>query len=198
MKEEKGKLQRKTESEESLEEYIRVASPGTLVVVVSLLVVFLAFLIWGFIGELPVTKKVNGFVEDYNVINVMMDEKYSEDDYEVGQGDIAADMHIVCLIDSDEYELSEVKDFDDEVVIKMHDKRKIKGRITGVNSLPVNKEDSSIFFLENEWAIQKCFKGDYDWIIEITCDENIEDDCFTMAEVTFTTEKVSPISFLFN
>ena len=52
------------ESQEELNEYIRVTSPGTIVMIVSLLVLLAALIIWGFVGTLPVTETVTGLVTD--------------------------------------------------------------------------------------------------------------------------------------
>ena len=51
----------RVESPERLNEYIRVAGPGTWVMISALVLVLVAFVLWGFIGTIPETVTVQGY-----------------------------------------------------------------------------------------------------------------------------------------
>ena len=53
----------RVESPERLNEYIRVASPGVWVMVSALVLVLVAFLVWGFTGRIPETSTLKGVVD---------------------------------------------------------------------------------------------------------------------------------------
>ena len=52
----------RSKSPEKLNEYIRIGSPGGLILVGALFIVAVALIIWGFIGRIPVTVSVYGTV----------------------------------------------------------------------------------------------------------------------------------------
>ena len=51
--------------------------------------------------------------------------------------------------------------------------------------------------MEKVWIIEKCFTGDYCYLVEIIPDEDMTAHDFKLAEITFTTEEISPIQVLF-
>ena len=62
-------------TQEDLDEYIRVSRPSVVVVIISLLLVLVAVLVWGFIGKIPVNETVTGIVID----NTLYEQLYPEE-----------------------------------------------------------------------------------------------------------------------
>ena len=165
------------ESQEELNEYIRVTSPGTIVMIVSLLVLLAALIIWGFVGTLPVTETVTGLVTDAS----MYDGNDRISAVLLGAGD--GEVRILCFVDASRYNGQAVKAFDDKVRLKMPDQNTVR-------------EMAKSLLFDNGWALDKCINEDYSWLVVIRPDEDISKYVLTLTEVTFVTEEVPPIRFL--
>ena len=62
--------ERKPESSERLNEYIRIGKPGIILLIISLVLVFGAILVWGFTGKLYETISLSGIVDRKDAVDV--------------------------------------------------------------------------------------------------------------------------------
>ena len=186
--------------QEELNEYIRVTSPGTLVVILSLLVLLVSVIIWGFVGTLPVTDTVTGLVVDtarYVKINPEGAEKAGLIAEKVKQiADREGEILVFCFVDASRYNGQAIKEFGDQVSLKTPDQNQFSGTVETWIEAPVSMEEAKSILFDNEWVLEKCVSQDYNWFLVIRPNEDLSRYAFTLAEVTFLTEEVAPIRFL--
>ena len=176
--------------QEELSEYIRVTSPGVFVAIVSLLVLLVSTIVWGFVGTLPVTETVTGLVIDtarYGELNP--EEAKLIPDQEEGT-------LVLCFVDASRYNGQEIREFGDRARLKMPDQSIFSGTIETRYQTPISMEKAKHILFDNEWVLEKCVSQDYNWFLVIRPDEDLSRYAFTLAEVTLLTEEVAPIRFL--
>jgi hypothetical protein len=177
-------------SQEDLNEYIRVTGPGTIVMIVSLLILLVALIIWGFVGTLPVTETVTGLVTDAAMNDVHDQIKMELPQY--GKGDV----RVLCFVDASRYNGQAVNDFDDKVNLKMPDQTTFSGTIETRFMEPLSGEAAKSLLFDNGWVLDKCINADYNWLLVIRPDEDISKYVLTLTDVKLVTEEVPPIRFL--
>lgn len=179
--------------QEDLGEYIRVTSPGVLVVIVSLLVMLAAVMIWGAVGTLPVTETVTGLVVDASQYA-----KFYPDMVDnlpaVKDGDIL----VFCFVDASRYNGQAIREFGEDAVFRMPDQKTYKGKIDMWYKAPISMEEAKKVLFENDWVKEQCVTQNYNWWLVIHPTEDLSQYAFTLAEVTLLTDEVAPISFLLN
>lgn len=189
--------------QEDLNEYIRATKPGTLIVILSLLILTVSTIVWGFAGTLPVTETVTG---------VALDKAAYEEALQGGSTrqatggifgeepetdhDEAKEIVILCFVDAFRYNGQAVKNFSDKVKLVMPDQNEYTGTIEKMFNVPVSTEEAKEILFGNEWAVQKCISQDYSWLLVIRPDEDLSQYTVTLTDVTFLTEEVAPIRFL--
>lgn len=176
---------------EDLNEYIRVTSPGVLVVIVALFVMLAAVIVWGFIGTLPVTETVTGLVVNTAAYAKMYPEK-ADDLPSVEEGEVL----VYCFVDASRYNGQAIRDFGDDVSLRMPDQKSYKGKIDSVFRAPVSREEAKKILFDNEWVLDECVAQDYNWWLTIRPTEDMSQYVFTLSEVTLLTDEVAPIYFL--
>ena len=177
--------------QEELSEYIRVTSPGVLVVIVSLLVLLTTVIIWGFAGTLPVTETVTGVVVDtarYAQLYPDQADKIPA----VEEGEIV----VFCFVDASRYNGQAIREFGDDAELRMPDQNTYKGKIETRVMVPVSMEEAGKILFNNEWVLEKCVSQNYNWFLVIRPTEDLSRYTFTLSEVTLLTEEVAPIHFL--
>ena len=181
---------RQTEvSEEELSEYIHAMKPGLAAVIISLLVLLVAVIVWGFAGTLPVTETVLGLTVDSSVYD--LDEKTKKEMFSDEEG-----LFVVCFVDASRFNGQAIREFGDEAVLKMPDQRTFKGKIESRIMVPISREEAKTILFDNEWVLNQCVKQNYNWMLTIRPDEDLGQYAFTLSEVTLLTEEVPPIRFL--
>lgn len=181
---------RQTEvSEEELSEYIHAMKPGLAAVIVSLLVLLVAVIVWGFAGTLPVTETVLGLTVDSSDYD--LDEKTKKKMFSDEEG-----LFVVCFVDASRFNGQAIREFGDEAVLKMPDQRTFKGKIESRIMVPISREEAKTILFDNEWVLNQCVKQNYNWMLTIRPDEDLGQYAFTLSEVTLLTEEVPPIRFL--
>ena len=181
---------RQTEvSEEELSEYIHAMKPGLAAVIVSLLVLLVAVIVWGFAGTLPVTETVLGLTVDSSDYD--LDEKTKKKMFSDEEG-----LLVVCFADASRFNGQAIREFGDEAVLKMPDQRTFKGKIESRIMVPISREEAKTILFDNEWVLNQCVKQNYNWMLTIRPDEDLGQYAFTLSEVTLLTEEVPPIRFL--
>lgn len=178
-------------SQEDLSEYIHACRPSVLAVIIALLVLLTAVIIWGFVGTLPVTETVTGLVVDRDDYLKEYPERESMlPEAENGRG------LILCFVDASRFNGEAIKEFGDEVVLKMPDQTTYKGRIETRYMVPMSMEEAKALLFDNEWVREQCVKQNYNWMLIISPTQDLSQYAFTLAEVTLLTEEVPPIRFL--
>lgn len=183
-------------TQEDLDEYIRVSRPSVVVVIISLLLVLVAVLVWGFIGKIPVNETVTGIVID----NTLYEQLYPEEverlkkvqDFEIGN------IMVYCFLDASRYNGNALKEFGDEAVLKMPDQKTFRGKIESHFLTPVSREEAKKILFDDEWLTEQCVKQNYIWWLTIRPDDDLSKYAQTLSEVTILTDEVAPISFLIN
>ena len=180
---------RKT-SGDGLDDYIRVSSPGLLIIVGALSLVLVATVVWGFIGKIPVTTTVTGCVVD--------SERFAEVQAQSDDEDPALrEGHwVVCFVDSSKYSADQIEQFGDDVTIAMPDRTTFKGKIEAVSSHPLSRDEARLYLKDGEWVAEQCVTSNYSWGIVVHVHEDISNHLFTTPEVTIITDEVPPIRFL--
>ena len=112
--------ERKAESSERLNEYIRIGKPGIILLIISLVLVLGAILIWGFTGKLYVTIPLSGIVDIQDAFDVR------------------------CFADADRMEGEDLEGRD--VMVKMPDRTTSKGIIISSSESPKSQEELSELF----------------------------------------------------
>ncbi len=174
---------------EDLREYIHTAGPGVLVVIAALLILLTAVIVWGFVGTLPVTETVTGIVVDMS--------RYAEmnPDENLPSAD-AGNIQVLCFLDASRFNGQDIKEFGDNVVLKMADQTTGKGTIVSCSEAPLSMEEAKKLLFNNDWVLEKCVSDNYNWLLAILPEEDMSQYAFTLAEVTILTEEVPPIHFL--
>ena len=180
-------------SRDGLNEYIRVCSPGLLIIIGALSLVLVATLVWGFTGKIPVTLTVTGCVLD----NMALSESEDQDGDAVNDSNaMAGGNWIVCFIDSSKYSAEQIAKFGDDVTITMPDRTSFKGKIEYLSPQPMSKDEARQYIGDSEWVVEQCVNSYYSWGITIRVYDDISSHMFTTPQVTMVTDEVPPISFL--
>ena len=179
-------------SRDGLDEYIRVCSPGLLIIVGALSLILVATVVWGFTGTLPVTLSVTGCVVDSELASQA--EALSEDKNTSADGGQKA--WVVCYVDSSKYSAEQITKFDDDVTISMPDRTTFKGKIALLSPYPMSRDEAQLFLQDGKWVADQCVTSDYSWGIAIQVEDDISEHMFTTPQVTIVTDEVPPIRFL--
>ena len=175
---------------EELNEYIHITSPGTHIVIISLLILLVSLIIWGFAGTLPVTETVNGLVIDKEQYGRLNPEKANL------VADAEGEILILCFVDASRYNGQAIREFGNQATFKMPDQSTFAGTIETKLQAPISMEEAKHILFDNEWVLEKCVSQDYNWLLMIRPEEDLSKYIFTLAEVTLLTEEVAPIRFL--
>ncbi len=176
-----------------LDDYLRAGSPGVLITVCALLLVVAALLIWGFVGTLPVTETVTGFVGDPE--KTYSQEEKSEQpilDRKAKNGD----MIVVCFLDASRYNMKSIEKISQTATIEMPDQNKFSCKILGFSDVPVSREEAKKFLPDSDWLAERCIAQEYSWVFALEPEEDISLYEYMLAQVTFQVDNVPPIRFL--
>ncbi len=188
MKSEKTKKNEKQEvaSPDRLDEYIRVTGTGTTVLIIALIVVFAAFIVWGFTGTIPVVKTMTGMV--WNVYN---DDETIEDGESVPEE--YQDLYIICIIDA---ENDNWKDYVDKpAIIRTADGFEVSSTETQVSAYPISRAEAMKYF-NLDWMSDKIMQGDYGYPYALIAGEEMRDHLHETVQVSVVVDEVRLISFL--
>ncbi len=182
------KDRRKT-SQDGLDEYIRVSSPGLLIIIGALSLALVATIVWGFTGTIPVTFGVTGCVVDSEIAALALGPQAKADDGSNRQW-------VVCYVDSSKYSSDQIAGFQKGVALAMPDHTSFRGSIAYVSPYPLSRDEARQYLQGSQWVAEKCASSDYSWGVLVRVEDNIADHMFTTPEVTMITEEVPPIRFL--
>ena len=159
----------RVKSPEKINEYVRIAGPGTYALITALVIVTIAIFLWGFTGSLPLTESVSGLVDN------------------------DGSNYVLCYVDATRYTRDKL--VDKEALVLMPDGTSVSGKVFSVGDLPVSKEEISKE-LESDWLTSNLVVNNYSRPVWIIVDDSIAQYFGQLTEVKIITDEVRPISFL--
>ena len=162
--------ERKPQSSERLNEYIRIGKPGIILLIISLVLVLGAILVWGFTGKLYETVPLSGIV------------------------DVNSASDVRCFANADNLDGQYLKGA--EVTVKMPDHTTSDGIIVSSSESPKTQEELSQLFGYTRWEMNHLMNGTYFYVIEIDTQEDLGSYQGELVEVSVIMDEISPISFL--
>ena len=162
--------ERKSESSERLNEYIRIGKPGIILLIISLGLVLGATMVWGFVGKLHETIFLTGIV------------------------DIEGAVDVRCFADADSLDGHDLIGRD--VMVRMPDRTTSKGTIISSIESPKSEEELSESFGYTRWEMNHLMNGTYFYVIVIDAQKDLSGYEGELVEVSVIMNETSPISFL--
>ena len=159
----------RVESPERLNEYIRVAKPGTWVMVSGLLLVLVAFIAWGFIGTIPKSVTLKGVVDEST--------NYSLD----------------VVVDASQFSGKSL--VGKEATYRLPSGATGKAKVTKATETPMSREEMTNV-LESDFLASSLVDSDYSYVLLVQPEENLSDHGLEIGQVTVITDEVQPVSFL--
>ena len=170
-------------SRDELDEYIHVAHSGFIIIVAAMVLILLAFIVWGIIGKIPVTETVNGFV-------MYMDPQ------EAGETGTEAEQYCIACLDASKYSTEHIREIEDKVTLEMADGTKMDAKVISIYSVPYSRDEiSAEYLMDNEWLVEECVSSNYNWLLIIKAD-NLSGYEYSLTKATLVLDEVSPLSFL--
>ena len=159
----------RVESPERLNEYIRVAKPGTWVMVSGLLLVLVAFIAWGFIGTIPISVTLKGVVDESS--------NYSLD----------------VVVDASQFSGKSL--VGKEATYWLPSGAAGKAKVTKATETPLSREEMADV-LQSDFLASSLVDSDYSYILLVQPEEDLSDHGLEIGQVTVITDEVRPVSFL--
>ena len=194
-----GKAKETANSRNGLDDYIRISSPGVIITTFAMALVVVAVIVWGVTGRLPVKETVTGVVLDPN-------EEYTDTvgmnyidqlEYAQTESNTNEDLRVICFLDASRFNLDAVEKVGEKVVLEMPDHSKFTGTIEAkAKPVPISRAQAYETLFYNDWLTENCIRSEYSWLVIIKPDKDLAAYEFTLANVTFVTDEVVPISFL--
>ena len=159
----------RVESPERLNEYIRVANPGTWVMVSALLLVLAAFIAWGLIGTIPRSVTLKGVVDKSTgySLDVVVDASQFTGESLVGK----------------------------EATYYLPSGSAGKGKIVRATDTPLSREEMA-GVLESDFLASSLVYSDYSYILLLEPEEDLTEHGLEIGQVTIIVDEVRPVSFL--
>ncbi len=156
---------------EKIDDYVRVSSPWTFLIVIALILVLAALILWGFTGSLPVTETVKGHVD--------------------GQ----FDDQVICFMDASRFSPDQLTDM--QASLHMADRSVVDGTVDEVIDTPVSAEEAAEI-VRNDWLASNMIDDnhDYYYVVFIEPEENLSKYRNQLVDASVITEEVRPIRFL--
>lgn len=159
----------RVESPERLNEYIRVANPGTWAMVSGLVLVLVAFIAWGFIGTIPKSVTLKGVVDEST--------NYSLD----------------VVVDATQFSGKSL--VGKEATYLLPSGAAGKAKVTKATETPLSREEMADV-LQSDFLASSLVDSDYSYILLVQPEEDLSDHGLEIGQVTVITDEVQPVSFL--
>lgn len=151
-------------------EYVSTTDSRAWLILVALLILIVSFLVWAFTGSLPIAVSGIGYSESRNK-----------------EGHLFISPHAI--------QRRSIK-IGDPVHITFPDAKQIEAKVMDISGYPMSGEEIAETFGYNNWIIERVTPdGDYNYIIWIEAEEDLEKDTLFTAQVVEDT--VVPIVYLF-
>ena len=181
---------RKT-SPDRIDEHLRVGRPGVFVLIAALILVAVAFIVWGITGKLPVTKTVKGFVwvmseEEYNALSEADKELYADN------WDIPL---VMVLYDSSKYSYQQF--YQKTAVIKTADGYTFECNAMTMTEVPQSRAELEPLIADkSDWLVERIVEGDYNYLAIYSVDKELKNHMYETVDVSVVVEEIPPIKFL--
>lgn len=159
----------RVESPERLNEYVRVVSPGLWVMISALILVFAAFIAWGFTGRIPETITLKGVV------------------------DPSLNYHIDVMVDASQFSGQSL--VGQEVSFAFSSGAKGQGTVVNASQTPFSREEMAEL-LKSDFLNDSLVNADYSYLLDIESEEDLSRCALEIGQVTIITGEVRPIAFL--
>lgn len=162
--------EKRPQTAERIDEYIRIGSPGIIAMIVALFLVFAAVIYWGFTGKLHETESFRGIV------------------------DISEEGEVCVFVNADLFNGQQM--VEKPVEVKMEDRSTSDGSVVSSSASPFTEDELAEAYGYSYWEMKHLVTGVYSYIIEIDTEKDLSDYQGQLVEVSVIMNEVSPISFL--
>ena len=178
-------------SNDRIDEYLRVGSPGVFILIGALILVMIAFIVWGLTGKLPVTKTAKGFVWTLSEEEL---ETLSEEDRKM-YGEDGEKTMVFVLYDSSQYTF---KQFNEKTaVIKTADGYTFECKDMVMTDIPLSRaEIEPLISDKSDWLVERIVEGDYNYVAIYYADKELREHMYETVDVSVIVEEIPPIKFL--
>lgn len=184
-------------SPEELDAYIRVVRPGTLVLVIALVLIVGSLIVWGFTGTLPVTKTFDGVTFSIQMRRDNSLYYYGRDYYEGVLDDVPEEVlqryDMYFFLNGYEYTYEDI--IGKDVLVSRPGKPTVHGTIAMVSAGPYHRNEILAEF-DSAWIVNEMVPSDYAWMAVAQLDSDEYNERLISADVTVVMENVHPIDLL--
>ena len=159
----------RVESPERVNEYIRVVSPGTWVMVSGLFLVLVAFIVWGFTGTIPQTE----------IFECVVDET-------TGYG-------LDVVVDAEQFTGKSL--IGKDATYRLLSGVSGKAKVIDATKVPFSREEMAEH-LESDFLTSALVETNYSYILLAQPEEDLSAHGLEIGVITIITDEVRPISFL--
>lgn len=179
-------------SPEKLNEYIRIATPGTWILVVALAAVLAALIVWGNVGRIPVHLSITGVGMKSDFVNTD-DVKDDVANFEVNT--------VICFVDSKEGTSHQIQNKRASVVFR--DGTRVGGEAHLLDTSLLQDEEIhdllDSLMLDTDWIFAQLGEGTYRYPVYVELDKTLDYLYYgETADVAIIVDEVKPFSFLFD
>ena len=164
-----GHDEKRSGSADKLNEYIRIGSPGIIILIVALVAVLAAFIYWGVTGTLYMTQTVTGIV------------------------DINPDGDVRCFVDADSFSGPQL--IGTEVSMELPGIIRSGGKVLNSWESPLAREEFQDTFDYTSWQFSHLLDGEYFYMLDIGSDADLSDNQRELVEVSLIAGTYHPIDF---
>ena len=185
------KISDKKASPDRIDEHLRVGSPGVFILIAALILVVVAFVVWGLTGKLPVTRTTKGFVWTLSEEEL---ETLSEEDRQM-YGEDGEKAMVMVLYDSSQYTF---KQFNEKTaVIKTAAGYTVECKDMVMTDIPLSRaEIEPLISDKSDWLVERIVDGDYNYVAIYYVDKELKEHMYETVDVTVVVEEIPPIKFL--
>ena len=176
---------------EKLNEYIRVATPGTWILAVALVVVLAALVVWGFVGTIP---------QHFVTVGVGVCSGFDPATAELENPDAYKVRNLICLVDAQNAMARQLQEKETHVVFR--DGRQVHGTSYLLDTALLGdsevKELLEGYQINTDWVFALLGSGQYRYVVNVFLDEELDYLYWgEAAQASIVVSEVAPITYLF-
>lgn len=177
-------------SPEKIDDYIRVTTPGTWIVVLALVLILVAIIVWGVVGRIPVY---------YTTKGVGMSIDFNREKADLGNADDYIVKGVLCFVESNEISSRELQD--KPVNVQFRDGTWHPGQAYLIDTTPEGDEEIREMLegynIDSDWVLSMLGQGVYRYPVYIRLDFELDYLYWgEIADASIIIDEVQPIHFL--
>ncbi|MCR4688410.1 MAG: hypothetical protein K5745_02555 [Saccharofermentans sp.] len=177
-------------SPERLDDYIRVTTPGTWIIAVALTLVLASFVVWGFIGKIPIY---------HSARSVGMRLGYDPAIADLSNADDFIVEGVLCFVEASEVSSRQLQD--KRVNIVFRDGTRVDGTAMLLDTTPEGDDEIAslleYYSVNSDWVFSVLGEGTYRYPVYVELDEPLDYLYWgETAEAAIIIDEVQPIYFL--